>query len=171
MRRAALIVVVTGLVMVRLDAQSPAASSSGIPQLSGTLEPRGRGTGPAADWVSALNTRAKAIIAAFDELAAPKYDCVAATAPRVIDETLYNIRIEQRPDRVIVYYEKDDVVRTVWLEGHGHKAPPSGEYFLQGYSTGRTKGTSCSWRPPNSPTIHMASATRLRSFRPRSGRR
>jgi len=55
----------------------------------------------------------------------------------VIDETLYNVRIEQLPDRVNLYYEKDDVVRTVWLEGHRHPEPKSGEYFLQGYSTGK----------------------------------
>src|SRR5688572_7592407 len=95
-----------------LRAQS-APASSGIPQLSGILEQRGRGDIPSTDLVSSLNTRAKALIAAFDEFAAPKYDCVAATAPRVIDETLYNIRIEQLPDRVNFYYEKDDVMRTV----------------------------------------------------------
>ena len=69
-----------------------AAAGSGIPQLSGILEQRGRGNTPQADWVGALTTRAKAIIAAFDEYAAPKYDCVAATSPRVIDETLYNVQ-------------------------------------------------------------------------------
>jgi len=117
-------------------AQSTSASDSPLPQLSGILEQRGRGDTPPAEWVGALTTRAKALIAAFDEFAAPKYDCVAATVPRVIDETLYNVRIEQLPDRVNLYYEKDDVIRTVWLDGHGHVPPRSGEYFLQGYSTG-----------------------------------
>ncbi len=34
-------------------------------------------------------------------------------------------------------YEKDDVVRTVWLEGHGHDAPGIGQFFTHGYSSGR----------------------------------
>jgi hypothetical protein len=133
---ATLALVVTVGMLPAVTAQS-AKPAPAIPQLSGILEQRGRGDTPPADWVGALTTRAKAIIAAFDEYAAPKYDCVAATSPRVIDETLYNVRIEQLPDRVNLYYEKDDVVRTVWLQGHNHPEPKPGEYFLQGYSTGR----------------------------------
>jgi len=86
--------------------------------------------------VKLINTRAKAVIRALDEYAAPKYDCVGATVPRIVTDR-YKLRIEQRADRVIFSYEKDDVVRTIWLEGHNHPAPTSNEYFLQGYSTGK----------------------------------
>jgi hypothetical protein len=156
---AALSVLVVGeLRPVRIDAQTRAASPA-IPELTGYWDggligrPRaasggsgrgaGRGGGDAessdAALVRLLNTRAKAVIAAFDEFAAPKYDCVGATLPRIITD-MYKLHIEQRPDRVLFSYEKDDVVRTVWLEGHGHPMPKSNEYFLQGYSTGKYEG-------------------------------
>lgn len=144
----------------RLHAQSP-APSSGIPNLTGYWngglvgQPRpgapprsgggGRGGGGGyargveGDLVKLLNARAKAVIAAFDEYASPKYDCVGVAAPHIIID-LFKQRIEQRPDRVIFYYEKDDVVRTVWLEGHNHPEPRASEAFLQGYSTGRYEG-------------------------------
>jgi hypothetical protein len=40
-------------------------------------------------------------------------------------------------DRVVITYGKDDVVRTIWLEGNGHPVPARNQYFVQGYSTGR----------------------------------
>lgn len=88
-----------------LSAQSPA--SSGIPNLSGTYTTyrpgggRDRGSG---EGVVSLNARAKAIIAAFDEGAGPKWDCVASALPRLVTEP-YNFRIEQQADRVLLYYE------------------------------------------------------------------
>ena len=117
-----------------VSAQSPAASA-GIPDLSGTYSQVGRAKG--GGW--SLNSRAKAIIAAFDEHAGPKWDCVPATAPRIVTDP-YNFRIEQQTDRVLLHYEKDDVVRTVWLEGHGHPTPTPSEYSHQGYSFGRYEG-------------------------------
>jgi hypothetical protein len=153
-------VITAGLVVctaagIAAQAAKPAAA---VPELSGYWEggligvPRAGGGGGRGDGrgsanadsgdgalVKLLNSRAKAVIAAFDEFAAPKYDCVGATAPRIITD-MYKLRVEQRDDRVIFYYEKDDVVRTVWLEGHGHQVPKSNEYFLQGYSTGKYEG-------------------------------
>jgi hypothetical protein len=73
------------------------------------------------------------------ELAAPKYDCWPATLPILFGDP-YSWQIEQLADRVILTYEKDDVVRTVWLEGHGHTAPNPWDFFIHGYSTGRYEG-------------------------------
>lgn len=86
-----------------------------------------------------LTARGKAFVAAFDEVAAPKYDCSPATIPIIFGDP-YAFRIEQLPDRVNFTYEKDDVVRTVWLEGKGHTPPRQGLLFMHGYSTGRYEG-------------------------------
>jgi hypothetical protein len=86
-----------------------------------------------------LTARGKALVAAFDEYAAPKYDCSPATLPIIFGDP-YAWSIEQRPDRVIISYEKDDVVRTVWLEGKGPAPPRHGLLFMHGYSTGRYEG-------------------------------
>jgi hypothetical protein len=86
-----------------------------------------------------LTARGKAFVAAFDEVAAPKYDCSPATLPIIFGDP-YAFQIEQLPDRVNMTYEKDDVVRTVWLEGRGHTAPRQGLLFMHGYSTGRYEG-------------------------------
>jgi hypothetical protein len=84
-----------------------------------------------------MTARGKAFIAAFDEWPAP-----ATTATRWLPVISgpWPVRIEQLPDRVNFAYEKDDVVRTVWLEGHGHQKPRSGLLFMHGYSTGRYEG-------------------------------
>ena len=75
-------------------------------------------------------------MAAWDEMAGPKYDCVQATTPSVVADP-YSFQIEQQEDRVILTYEKDDIVRTIWLEGHGHPEPAVYEFTVQGYSRGR----------------------------------
>ncbi len=86
-----------------------------------------------------LTDRARAFQRAFDEIAAPKYDCAPMSIPHMYTDP-YGFQIQQLKDRVILTYEKDDVVRTVWLEGHGHKRPPLGQFFVHGYSTGRYEG-------------------------------
>lgn len=86
-----------------------------------------------------LTARGMAFANSFDELAAPKYDCWPATLPIIFGDP-YAWQIEQLPDRVILTYEKDDVVRTVWLEGHGHPPAEPGDFFIHGYSTGRYEG-------------------------------
>jgi len=42
--------------------------------------------------------------------------------------------VTQWPDRVLVRYEKDDQIRTVWLDG---RQPPLNEFTVQGFSVGR----------------------------------
>lgn len=86
-----------------------------------------------------LTARGLAFAEAFDELAAPKYDCWPATLPIIFGDP-YAWQIEQLPDRLVFTYEKDDVVRTIWLEGHGHAAPKAWDLFIHGYSTGRYEG-------------------------------
>ena len=119
----------------------------GVPDVSGTFA--GRRCVPASSDVCPemnaqgaqrlMTARGKAFIAAFDELAAPKYDCSPAGIPIIFGDP-WAVRIEQLRDRVIFTYEKDDVVRTVWLDGFGHQRPRSGLLFMHGYSTGRYEG-------------------------------
>jgi hypothetical protein len=86
-----------------------------------------------------LTARAIAFRDAFDEAAAPKYDCVQATVPSLVIDP-YNFKIDQMPDRLIFTYEKDDIVRTIWLEGRGHPEPGVYDFFMHGYSKGRYEG-------------------------------
>ena len=119
----------------------------GVPNVSGTYS--GRRCVPAnSDVCPEMNVkgaerlmtaRGKALIAAFDEVAAPKYDCSPATLPIIFGDP-WAVKIEQLPDRVNFTYEKDDVTRTVWLEGKGHQPPRNGLLFMHGYSTGRYEG-------------------------------
>lgn len=131
-------------------AQAPAAAPAvpaGAPNISGTFA--GRRCVPAnSDVCPEMNVkgaerlmtaRGKAFIAAFDEVAAPKYDCNPAGLPVIFGDP-WAVKIEQFPDRVTFTYEKDDVVRTVWLDGHGHQPPRQGLLFSHGYSTGRYEG-------------------------------
>ncbi len=117
------------------NAQAPSASSE-VPDLSGIWK---RAERREVLTPLRLNARAEALRGVLDERAYPKYDCVAATMPRIVTDS-YNFQIQQQADRVLLMFEKDDVVRTVWLEGYGHPAPSVGEYFLQGYSIGRYEG-------------------------------
>lgn len=86
-----------------------------------------------------LTERARGFQAAFDEIAAPKYDCAPMRIPHMYTDP-YSFQIEQQDDRVILTYEKDDVVRTAWLEGHGHPEPAINEFFPEGYARGRYEG-------------------------------
>lgn len=86
-----------------------------------------------------LTARGLAFAEAFDELAAPKYDCWPATLPILFGDP-YIWEIDQRDDRVLFNYEKDDVRRTIWLDGHGHVPPDPGTFFIQGYSSGHYEG-------------------------------
>jgi hypothetical protein len=143
---ASCIVFAAGCVAVSVIAQAPPAQA-GVPNLSGIYN--GRRCVPANSDVCPemnvkggerlLTARGKALVAAFDEVAAPKYDCSPATLPIIFGDP-YAFRIEQLPDRVNFTYEKDDVVRTVWLEGRGHAMPRQGLLFMHGYSTGRYEG-------------------------------
>jgi len=82
-----------------------------------------------------LTDRARAYRDAIDEVAQPKYDCAPISIPHMWTDP-YSHQIEQFDDRVVFTYGKDDVVRTVWLDGHGHTPPKVNEYSYFGYSTG-----------------------------------
>ena len=111
-------------------------SAQPAPDLSGIWQRRGL-----AEPAEPMNLTARAIgfSQAFDETLSPRYDCSPAAAPFILRDP-YNIAIEQQPDRVLLIYEKDDVIRTVWLEGQGHPEPGPYDYTIQGHSRGRYEG-------------------------------
>lgn len=82
-----------------------------------------------------LTERAKAYRDAIEEAAQPKYDCAPISIPHMWSDP-YSSQIEQFDDRVVITYGKDDVVRTIWLEGHGHPAPAVNEFLYFGHSIG-----------------------------------
>ena len=80
-----------------------------------------------------LNERALAYMKVFDESMSPKYDCLPSTPP-AIEYDPYMMEVVQWPDRVLFRYEKDDQLRTVWLDG---RRPTVNDYGFQGLSVGR----------------------------------
>ena len=84
--------------------------------------------------------RALAFIESFDEALNPKYECSPASMPSLLADP-YDFRIEPpMADRLMFAYEKDDIVRTVWLEGHSHPEPSVYDLTIQGHSHGRYEG-------------------------------
>jgi hypothetical protein len=79
-----------------------------------------------------LNERALAFQKIFDEPLSPKYDCQPSTPP-ALEFDPFNMEVVQWPDRVLLRYEKDDQLRTVWLDG---REPRSVDYGVQGFSVG-----------------------------------
>ena len=135
---AGLLLVVVAYPWAGLSAQLPGESSA-IPDLSGVWNRDGcMSNGVTCPWdVATLPLRARALgfREAFDEVLSPKYDCVPATVPSIIvDPFLFEIR--QMEERVLIFYEHGDVVRTVWLRGHGHSELAIGDFFQQGHSVG-----------------------------------
>jgi hypothetical protein len=99
----------------------------------GSLLPDGTPAGK--NYVSnfpVLNERALAFQKIFDEPLSPKYDCQPSTPP-ALEFDPFNMEIVQWPDRVLLRYEKDDQLRTVWLDG---RQPTSRDYGIQGFSVG-----------------------------------
>lgn len=82
-----------------------------------------------------LKARTLGFREAFDEPLSPKYDCMPSVVPSLVADP-YKFQIEQSEDRVVLTYEKDDVIRTVWMEGHGHPQPKVGDFYQQGHSRG-----------------------------------
>lgn len=80
-----------------------------------------------------LTARAMAWQTFADEPISPKFDCVAESLPTLTNSGPL-FRLKQFSDRVVIEYEKDDVVRTVWLD---RKHPPATEVFWMGHSIGR----------------------------------
>ena len=126
-----------------LEAQEEAGE---IPRLVGVWDGGGRVrpvNGPNMPWVPGenfpvLNERGLAYQQAFDEAIAPKYDCVPSTPP-ALQYDPYMMEVVQWPDRVLFRYEKDDQLRTVWLDG---REPTTMDYGLQGFSVGHYEGGS-----------------------------
>lgn len=119
-------------------AQAPAAPAQ-IPNLAGIWDGGGRARPVNSETVPwgkdnfpVLNERALAYQKVFDEAIAPKYDCQPATPP-AIEYDPYSMEVVQMPDRVIFNYEKDDQVRTVWLDG---RQPTVHDMSIQGFSVG-----------------------------------
>jgi len=113
------------------DQRSDCSLGSTVPE--GTILPDGTPAGK--DYVSnfpVLNERALAFQKIFDEPLSPKYDCQPSTPP-ALEFDPFNMEIVQWPDRVLLRYEKDDQLRTVWLDG---RQPTSRDYGIQGFSVG-----------------------------------
>lgn len=114
-------------------------SDADIPDLAGLWDgsPRARPVnGPDVPWgednFPELNDRARAYQEVWEEIMAPKYDCQPASSP-AIQYDPYAMQVTQWPDRVLFRYEKDDQLRTVWLDG---REPEATDFSLQGFSTG-----------------------------------
>ena len=137
----ALLTVMSGDTLRTVNAQSAATpSSSEIPDLAGVWDggPRARlVNGKDMPWTAdnfpVLNERALAYQQVFDEALAPKYDCLPATPP-ALQYDPYMMEVVQWPDRVLFRYEKDDQLRTVWLDG---RQPTVRAFGIQGMSVGR----------------------------------
>ena len=131
------------------------AADAAIPQLSGVWQfgrcVRDNGEvaqpfgGPGGNCMlleendARLTERAKAYRDAIEEAAQPKYDCAPISIPHMWSDP-YSYQIEQKDDRVVITYGKDDVVRTIWLDGKGHPKPAINEFFYFGYSLGHYEG-------------------------------
>lgn len=133
---AALLVVLAGYQPMPVSAQAPAASA--VPNLTGIWHRKGPLNGKQNPPTVPTN-RAAAFEEAFDIHMQPTFDCAPMPIPAVTNDN-YDFQITQQADRVIIRYEKMDVVRTVWLEGHGHPKAGAYDYTIQGHSTGRYEG-------------------------------
>lgn len=133
----AMAAIVTGLAW-----SSASVAQADIPNVSGVWQWGACMEGPAFECMlldeddERLTGRARAYRDAIDEVAQPKYDCAPMPVPHIWTDP-YSYQIEQFDDRVVITYGKDDIVRTVWLEGHGHRTPKVYEFFYFGHSTGR----------------------------------
>lgn len=126
-----------GFPITQLSAQT---ADIALPDLSGTWDGGGRArriNGPDIPWgednFPVLNERALAYQQVWEEIIAPKYDCQPASSP-AIQYDPYHMEVTQWPDRVLFRYEKDDQLRTVWLDG---REPTAVDFSVQGFSVGR----------------------------------
>jgi len=120
----------------QLSAQGPDAD---IPDLAGVWDGGGRVrpvNGVNMPWTEenfpVLNERAVAYQQVWEEIIAPKYDCQPASSP-AIQYDPYHMEVTQWPDRVLLRYEKDDQLRTVWLDD---REPAATDFGIQGFSRG-----------------------------------
>ena len=136
---AAIVALALGFAPPAVSAQSAPAAGA-IPDLAGVWDSTNRShptNSETIPWGKAnfpeLNERALAYQKVFDEAISPKYDCQPSTPP-ALEFDPYFIEITQMKDRVVFKYEKDDQVRTVWLDG---RQPTVHDIGIQGFSVGR----------------------------------
>lgn len=126
------------LLLARSPFAAAQASARAVPDLEETWARRGCTSGQPCPFIPTelpLKARAIGFIQAFDEPLGPKYDCVPATMPSLVIDP-YNFGIEQLDDRLVFTYEKDDIVRTIWLGDNGPR-PTVYDVYWQGHSVGR----------------------------------
>lgn len=121
------------------DSQSFIPSLEPVPDFSGrwrpaTCVPDGE-TCPFVVADVSFTRVGRNLIDAFEEPIGPKFDCFQATVPSLFVDP-YAWAIHQLNDRLILEYEKDDIIRTVWLEGWGHPEPGPYDAWWQGHSIG-----------------------------------
>jgi hypothetical protein len=135
MRRAVVAAILIGM-CASLQAQS--APATNVPDLAGIWNRKGPipGRPPNVSPVTLARARAIGFSLAFDEVLLPSYDCSPVSLPVILNDN-YNFQITQMADRLIFRYEKEDVVRTIWLEGRGHPEPGVYDFTLHGHSKGR----------------------------------
>lgn len=136
---AAVVMIALGPAPLPLHAQAPPVVNR-VPDLTGIWDGGGRARPVNSETVPwgknnfpDLNERARAYQKVFDEALSPKYDCQPSTSP-AIQYDPYMMEVVQWPDRVLLRYEKDDQLRTVWLDG---RRPTALDYGVQGFSVGR----------------------------------
>lgn len=124
-----------------LSGQPARGAAPAVPDLSETWGRLGCSGGQPCPFIPSelpLKARAIGFMQAFDEALGPKYDCVPATMPSLVIDP-YNFKIDQYPERLVFTYEKDDIVRTIWLNGAGPQ-PSVYDVYWQGHSAGRYEG-------------------------------
>jgi hypothetical protein len=124
-------------------AAQPVPQATVVPDLTGRWAPATcvpDGATCPFDVESLPLTRAgRNLMNAFEEPLGPKFDCVQATVPSLLADP-YRWALHQLTDRVVFEYEKDDIVRTVWLDGWEHPEPGPYDASWQGYSRGHYEG-------------------------------
>jgi hypothetical protein len=150
----------------RAETPETPPGSSGLPDLSGIWHRKGPLNGKPNPPAAPTN-RAAGFEKALDDAYNPTYDCSATPIPGLINDN-YDFQIMQLPDRVIIYYEKMDIIRTIWLEGHDHPAPAKNDYTNQGHSVGRWEDdrlvvemTERYWREGNTLKLDSVTEDRL----------
>ena len=87
---------------------------------------------PGAKTIFPTSMRARWLSGGLGRDYGAKYDCQPASSP-AIQYDPYAMQVTQWPDRVLFRYEKDDQLRTVWLDG---REPKATDFSLQGFSVG-----------------------------------
>jgi hypothetical protein len=174
------LIILVGWAWTPLDAQRAETpetppGSTGLPNISGIWHRKGPLNGKPNPPAVPTN-RAAGLEKAFDDAYNPTYDCSATPIPGLINDN-YDFSIMQTPDRVIIYYEKMDIIRTIWLEGHGHPEPAKNDYTNQGHSVGRweddrlvVETTHFAFEPSGFSAIRWVPGSTLKTMTARYGR-